>query len=96
MAGRELSNLIRGLLADPGSRFSAAVADWSYPLSREGIQQLQLIDLLLMRWSSKRHPYKPSQKPWDAAQLAKRAQRLTNDELMRVLRPHKHKEEPDG
>lgn len=81
----ELLLLLRALLADPRSRLRAVVAEWSHPLSREAMQQLDMIDLLLMRWS-KDGKFKPVARPWDKKPKAK-AKRKPSD-AHRKLRPY--------
>jgi hypothetical protein len=89
VCGPELWALCRALLKDTGSRFHAAVAGWDHPLSREGIDQLHFIDLHLQRWSTRDRKNRPWPKPWDAAALRSRAERISDDRLLRALRPER-------
>lgn len=84
VSGPELFHLLSALLADPTSRFHAAEAGWSNPLSWEGMNDLHLLDLLLQRWSTS---FKPFPRPWDAAVLAARVERISDERLMQKLRP---------
>lgn len=86
--GFELWALIRLLLSKPESSFHAAVAKWQHPLSYEGMYQLDLIDLLLMRWSEK-GKFKPVPRPSDVKRTPKT--RLTAAEAHKRLRPHLYK-----
>lgn len=79
------------LLANPASRLHAAVAGWEHPLDYVGIYQLDLIDLLLMRWSEK-GKFKPIPRPWDKKRPSKGR---TATEALRILRPHLAEKEPD-
>ena len=76
-------SLIRSLLRDPASRFHAAVAKWRSPLSQEAIYQLDLMDLLLMRWTGDK--FKPLSRPWDV--VAARSGK-SPEAALRQLRPH--------
>lgn len=80
----EVWGLMKLLLADPTSRFHAAVAGWSHPLDYEGMFLLDLLDLLLMRWSEKGQ-FKPLPRPWDAKRVTKKR---SPSEALRILRPH--------
>ena len=88
--GHELSLLILGLLKDPTTRTHAAFAKWEYPLSREAIYTLDLIDILLSKWMPK-GKFKPSARPWDAVVLKRSGARLDDEALHRKLRPHLYK-----
>lgn len=85
--GFELWSLIRFLLSNPGSRFHAAVAKWDHPITFEAMYQLDLIDVLLMRWTGDK--FKPVARPWDK-KPAKKSQ-LTATEAHKRLRPHLYK-----
>lgn len=83
MRAPELWYLVQLLLQNPSSRFHAAVAGWEHPLSYEGMYQLDLLDLLLMRWSEKGR-FRPVPRPWDS----KRAVGRSAADALRILRPH--------
>ena len=82
---------MKALLSDSRSRLQAVIAGWSHPISREAINQLDLIDLLLQRWSEK-GKYKPVERPWNVKK--KSAKRRSVKEAMRILRPHKSEQVP--
>lgn len=86
----ELWFLVRALLADPASRFHAAVAGWDHPLAFEGIYLLDQIDVLLMRWSEQ-GKFKPVPRPWDVKKVGKKR---TVSEALRILRPHLADQKP--
>lgn len=94
VAGHEFGALTVALLADPASRLHAVVSEWEYPLSREAMSHLSVIDVLLMRWQGQK--YKPWPRPWDKAAITQRAQRITDERLLRKLRPHLYKEKSNG
>src|SRR5690554_5420531 len=74
--GFELWSLIRSLLANPASRFHAAVAKWEHPLEYGAMYQLDTLDLLLMRWSDK-GKFKPLPRPWDKKPFKAKKSNLT-------------------
>lgn len=82
VSGPELAALIHSLLEDPASRFHAAVSGWTYPVTREAINQLDLMDLLLMRWQGDK--FKPLPRPWDVQKRSGKSR----TEVLRQLRPH--------
>jgi len=77
------------LLANPSSAFHAAVAGWTFPVSRESLYQLDLIDILLMRWQGDK--YKPYPRPSDAPTPVKGK---SPEAAMRQLRPHLFEDNP--
>lgn len=91
VAGAEFWALIGELLADPTSRFHAAVAGWSYPTTYADMHMLDLIDVLLMRWMGNK--FKPVPRPWD--QVKRRGgKKRTAEEALRILRPYQFAQEP--
>lgn len=82
--------LVKALLSDPRSRLQAVVAGWQYPLSRESMNTLDLMDLLLQRWSEQ-GKYRPATRPWDAVKPGKKR---SVEDAMRILRPHKFTQDP--
>lgn len=64
MAWHETWDLAAELVADPTSRVAAAIADWSHPLSHEGMALRDLYDLLAHANSGRKKP-KPYPRPWD-------------------------------
>ena len=85
----ELAHLLKALLSDPRSRLHAAVAGWSHPLEWGDWYQLDLIDVLLMRWS-KDGAYKPVPRPSDPV---KKKTGKSPQAALRQLRPHLFKDE---
>lgn len=84
----EAFDLVVSLLSDPSSWLGAAVSGWKFPLTREAIFTLDLIDLLLMKWTGDQ--FKPVEKPWDANKPKRRGK--SPEAAMRQLRPHLFKE----
>lgn len=85
----ELLSLFSALLQDPRSRLHAAAAGWLHPISREAMYTIDLIEVLLMRWSEK-GKFKPIPRPWSTAKR-RSVKRRTAEEALRILRPHKFK-----
>lgn len=83
MRGVELIDLIDQLRHNPASRFQAAIANWTHPVSREAMAQMDIADLMLMRWAGNK--YKPLPRPWDHAITRKGKSPAA---AMRQLRPH--------
>jgi hypothetical protein len=83
--GQELLTLISDLLTDPSSRFHAAVAEWKHPLSRDAMYSLDLMDILLMRWTGDK--FKPVSRPW--SDIRSGGVKRTAAEALAILRPQK-------
>lgn len=81
--GPELLHLINDLLSNPESRFHAAVALWDHPITRAGMNQLDLIDVLLMRWAGDK--FKPVHRPWSTQRVG--GKKRTAAEALAILRP---------
>lgn len=81
--GPELLILIADLLTRTESRFHASVAEWEHPISRDAIYSLDLIDVLLMRWTGKQ--FKPVPRPW--SNIRPTGRRHTASEALAILRP---------
>jgi hypothetical protein len=90
VSGRELFHLLLGLLGDPSSRWQAAVHEWEYPITREGMNTLHLMDLLIRRWTPAKQSPRLWPRPWDAVELRARARRISDERLLRVLRPGRY------
>lgn len=88
--GAEMWFLIRLLLANPASRFHAAVAKWEHPITFEAMYQLDLIDVLLMRWAGDK--FKPVARPWDKKPAGSKKTMLSAAEAHKRLRPHLYKD----
>ena len=85
----EAVKLTQSLMRDPTSWLHAAVASWDYPLSREGIAILDLLDLQNARTVPKRNQYKPSPRPWPTSTRTKLGgkKKRTARETLAILRP---------
>lgn len=88
--GAEFAHLVRALLGMPESRFHAAVVRWDHPISRAAMYQLDLIDVLLMRWAGDK--FKPVHRPWSTQRPG--GKKRTASEALRILRPHQFKQGP--
>lgn len=89
MAWHESWHLTRELLTDPTSHAAAAVADWSHPLSREGMALLDLFDLLAIVNSGRRKP-RPVPRPWDPKPKRMGKTNRSRDEVIAILASRGH------
>jgi hypothetical protein len=92
-SNRELWLLMRQLLADPRSRFQAAVSGWSHPMTREGIVALEQLDLLFARYLPK-GKFRPHPRPWSPAKRVNTKKKRTAREVLARLRPNRQRPLP--
>ena len=86
----EAWDLIETLLADPSSWLHAGMADWSHPLSYEGIVMLGLYDIELqaaLNAVGKGKRFKQYPKPWPDKTKNKLGKATSVAELRAKLRP---------
>lgn len=89
MPWAESWDLTTSLAGDPSSHVAAAIAGWSYPLSREGMAALDLLDVTIQVNSGKRKP-KPAPRPWDAPEKRIGVMALPQSEIRAALRAVGH------
>jgi hypothetical protein len=82
MAWHETWDLTAELLRDPTSRVAAAVAEWTHPLSHEGMALRDLYDLLAHVNSGRNKP-QPYPRPWDGQQ--QKPQKLPRERVQAIL-----------
>ncbi len=83
---RELWLLMRQLMADPRSRFQAAIAGWQHPSSWAEIIAMDTFDFAAALHL--REKFKPYERPWVKPKAPPKAKRKrTAEEALAVLRP---------
>lgn len=92
MSWAEAWFLTMELAGDPSSRVGARMADWSHPMSREGMAVMDLFDVTVRVNSGKKSP-QPYPRPWDPKVMGA-IKTLTQPQILAALTARGHGSNP--